>query len=167
MLFIMEWNQSSFVLKLSDFLTDLFILNKYRMSAKELRDKLKALRMEHTGGALTKMTLEQVQNEIAHHETACRAREMKEKRMAALEAAREAKKAPAAAPVKVPRPPKAVPKSNVPEAKKGGNHIQKGPKKPTVTMAEVEVPKKRGRPAKAGVQTIADRAEEKNAQRQE
>lgn len=155
----------------------LFILNKYRMSAKELRDKLKALRSEHTGGALSKMSLEQIQNEIAHHETACKARETKEKRLAALEAAREAKrsvptvgeakKAPAPA-VKVPRPPKQVPARDTPAAKKGGNNIQGFPKKKaTVTMAEVEVPKKRGRPAKAGVQTIADRAEEKNAQRQE
>jgi hypothetical protein len=136
------------------------------MSAKELRDKLKALRMEHTGGALSKMSLEQIQNEIAHHETACKARETKEKRLAALEAAREAKKAPAA--VKVPRPPKQVPARDTPAAKKGGNNIQGFPKKKaTVTMAEVEVPKKRGRPAKAGVQTIADRAEEKNGQRQE
>jgi len=138
------------------------------MSAKELRDKLKALRMEHTGGALSKMSLEQIQNEIAHHETACRAREMKEKRLAALEAAREAKrsvptvgeakKAPAA--VKVPRPPKQVPARDTPAAKKGGNNIQGFPKKKAaVTMAEVEVPKKRS--AKAGVETIAQRAEEK------
>jgi hypothetical protein len=139
------------------------------MSAKELRDKLKALRMEHTGGALSKMSLEQVQNEIAHHETACKARETKEKRLAALEAAREAKKAPpAAAAVKVPRAPKQVPARDTPAAKKNNNIIQGFPKKKaTVTMAEVEVPKKRGRPAKAGVQTIADRAEEKNGQRQE
>jgi len=145
----------------ADFLVILFILNKYRMSAKELRDKLKALRMEHTGGALSKMSLEQVQNEIAHHETACKARETKEKRLAALEAAREAKKAPAA---KVPRPPKQVAKKVGDTPVKSHNAIQKGPRKVAVSEP---VEKKRGRPAKAGVQTIADRAEEKNGQRQE
>jgi hypothetical protein len=69
----------------------------------------------------------------------------------------EAKKTPAA---KVPRPPKQVPARDTPATKKGGNNIQGFPKKKaTVTMAEVEVPKKRS--AKAGVETIAQRAEEK------
>ena len=141
----------------------LFVLNKYRMSAKELRDKLKALRMEHTGGALSKMTVEQVQNEIAHHETACKARETKEKRLSALAAAREAKKAPAVS-AKVPRPPKQVAKKEGDTPVKSRNAIQKGPRK--VAVAE-PVEKKRGRPAKAGVETIAQRADEKNGQRQE
>lgn len=62
------------------------------MSAKELKDKLKKLRMEHSGKAVGKMSPDEIEKEIAHHETACRARELKEKRLAALAKARESKK---------------------------------------------------------------------------
>ena len=64
---------------------------KYKMSAKELKDKLKALRMAHSGKAVGKMTAEEIAAEIEHHETAAKARELKAKRMAALAAAREAR----------------------------------------------------------------------------
>jgi len=62
------------------------------MSAKELKDKLKKLRMEHSGKAVGKMSPDEIEKEIAHHETACKARELKEKRLAALAKARESKK---------------------------------------------------------------------------
>lgn len=62
------------------------------MSAKELKDKLKKLRMEHSGKAVGKMSPDEIEKEISHHETACKARELKEKRLAALAKARESKK---------------------------------------------------------------------------
>jgi hypothetical protein len=62
------------------------------MSAKELKDKLKALRSLHSGKAVGKMSPEELNGEIAHHETASRAKELKEKRLTALASAREAKK---------------------------------------------------------------------------
>jgi hypothetical protein len=62
------------------------------MSAKELKDKLKKLRMEHSGKAVGKMSPDEIEKEIAHHETACKARDLKEKRLAALAKARESKK---------------------------------------------------------------------------
>jgi hypothetical protein len=64
------------------------------MSAKELRDKLKALRAQHAGKAIGKMSADEISKEISHHETACRAAEIKEKRMAGLAKAREARMAP-------------------------------------------------------------------------
>ncbi len=129
------------------------------MTAKDLRDQLKALRAEHTGGALTKMSVEQVQKEIAHHETACKARELKEKRMAALEAAREAKKAPAPQ-ENVKRAPKAVPKYEdlTRLSKKLGFQYPKKAVEKSVSITEPVVKK---REVKQGAQTIADRAEEK------
>ncbi len=85
------------------------------MSAKELKDKLKALRSEHMGKAIGKMSPEEIQKEIDHHETACRQRELKAKRLEALAKAREEKKAPVAPAVKSrasksPEPPKKEPK---------------------------------------------------------
>lgn len=62
------------------------------MSAKELKDKVKALRSLHSGKAVGKMSPEELNSEIAHHETASRAKELKEKRLTALASAREAKK---------------------------------------------------------------------------
>jgi hypothetical protein len=62
------------------------------MSSKELKDKLKALRSLHSGKAVGKMSPEELNGEIAHHETASRAKELKEKRLTALASAREAKK---------------------------------------------------------------------------
>jgi len=59
---------------------------------KELTEKLKGLRAEHSGKTISKMTPEEMSREIEHHETACRARELKAKRMEALAKAREAKK---------------------------------------------------------------------------
>jgi hypothetical protein len=61
------------------------------MSAKELKDKLKKLRSEHSGKAVGKMTPEELEREIQHHEVACRQRELKEKRLASLAKARESK----------------------------------------------------------------------------
>jgi hypothetical protein len=62
------------------------------MSAKELKDKLKALRSLHSGKAVGKMSPEEISNEISHHETASRQIELKAKRLSALASAREAKK---------------------------------------------------------------------------
>jgi hypothetical protein len=64
-----------------------------KITAKELRDKLKKLRAEHAGKAVGKMTAEEMSREISHHETACRATELKAKRMEALAKAREARSA--------------------------------------------------------------------------
>jgi hypothetical protein len=62
---------------------------KIKMS--ELRAALRKLRAEHSGKAVGRMTADELSREISHHETACKAREMKEKRMASLEKAREAR----------------------------------------------------------------------------
>lgn len=62
------------------------------MSAKELKDKLKALRSLHSGKAVGKMSPDEINNEISHHETASRQIELKAKRLSALASAREAKK---------------------------------------------------------------------------
>lgn len=62
-----------------------------KISAKELRERLKKLRSEHAGKAVGKMTAEEMSKEISHHETACRATELKAKRMESLAKAREAR----------------------------------------------------------------------------
>lgn len=80
------------------------------MSAKELKDRLKSLRSEF-GKPITKMTAEEMTREIAHHETAKKAAEVKAKRLEALAKAREARTA-----VKTPEPVK--PKSVKKPAKK-------------------------------------------------
>lgn len=85
------------------------------MSAKELKDKLKKLRMEHSGKAVGKMSPDEIEKEIAHHETACRARELKEKRLAALAKARESKKEKEP---KEPKPEVKEPKKEVKKEKK-------------------------------------------------
>ena len=64
------------------------------MSAKELRDQLKKLRDEHAGKAIGRMTPAELQSEIEHHETACKARALKAGRLAALAKAREARTKP-------------------------------------------------------------------------
>jgi len=64
------------------------------MSAKELKDRLKELRNTHAGKPITKMTAEEMEREISHHETAQKAVELKAKRLEALAKAREAKKGP-------------------------------------------------------------------------
>ena len=63
------------------------------MSAKELKDKLKALRSDFSK-PITKMTAEEMAKEIAHHESAKKSAETKAKRLEALAKAREAKKGP-------------------------------------------------------------------------
>lgn len=88
------------------------------MSAKELKDKLKKLRMEHSGKAVGKMSPEEVEKEISHHETACKARELKEKRLAALAKARESKKEVKEVKVEVKEPKKVEKKEKVEKAEK-------------------------------------------------
>jgi len=58
---------------------------------KDMRSALKKLRAEHSGKAISKMSMEEVAKEIQHHEDACKHREMHEKRMAALKKARESR----------------------------------------------------------------------------
>jgi hypothetical protein len=81
------------------------------MSAKELKDRLKALRSEF-GKPITKMTAEEMTREIAHHELAKKTAETKAKRLEALAKAREAKKAPPTLVVKE------LPKKKAPAPKK-------------------------------------------------
>ena len=64
------------------------------MATKELRDQLKKLRDEHAGKAIGRMTPAELQSEIEHHETACKARALKAGRLAALAKAREARTKP-------------------------------------------------------------------------
>jgi hypothetical protein len=64
---------------------------KVKMS--EMRSALRKLRMEHSGKAVGRMSADEIAKEIEHHEAACKAREMKEKRIAALAKAREARTA--------------------------------------------------------------------------
>ena len=80
------------------------------MSAKELKDKLKALRSDFSK-PITKMTAEEMEKEISHHESAKKAAEVKAKRLEALAKAREAKKAPAPAPKAAPKVAKPKPKA--------------------------------------------------------
>ena len=61
------------------------------MSAKELKDKLKKLREEHAGKPISRMTPEELQNEIEHHEVACKTRVLKAARLENLKKAREAR----------------------------------------------------------------------------
>ena len=60
-------------------------------SAKELKDKLKKLREEHAGKPISRMTPEELQNEIEHHEVACKTRVLKAARLENLKKAREAR----------------------------------------------------------------------------
>ena len=62
-----------------------------KISAKELREKLKGLRSEHAGKAIGKMSADEMSREISHHETACKASAVNAKRMEALAKAREAR----------------------------------------------------------------------------
>ena len=61
------------------------------MSAKELKDKLKKLREEHAGKPISRMTPEELQNEIEHHEVACKTRVLRAARLENLKKAREAR----------------------------------------------------------------------------
>ena len=53
--------------------------------------KLKALRDEHAGKPISRMTPEELQNEIEHHEVACKTRVLKAARLDNLKKAREAR----------------------------------------------------------------------------
>ena len=68
-----------------------------KISAKELREKLKSLRSEHAGKAIGKMSADEMSREISHHETACKATAVNAKRMEALAKAREARMGKASA----------------------------------------------------------------------
>ena len=59
--------------------------------SKELKMKLKALRDEHAGKPISRMTPEELQNEIEHHEVACKTRVLKAARLDNLKKAREAR----------------------------------------------------------------------------
>jgi len=74
------------------------------MSAKELREKLKKLRDEHAGKPVSRMSPEEMQNEIEHHEVGCKTRALKKARMEALAKAREARSKPKEEEVKVKVP---------------------------------------------------------------
>ena len=118
------------------------------MSAKELKDRLKALRSEF-GKPITKMTAEEMTREIAHHETAKKATELKAKRLEALAKAREAKKAPVPAPAPAPAP---APKPRIKKVK-----VETYPE---VSSDEEVVIKKKV--AKKGAETISDRIAKKS-----
>jgi hypothetical protein len=121
------------------------------MSAKELKDRLKALRSEF-GKPITKMTAEEMTREIAHHETAKKAAELKAKRIETLAKAREAKKAPVPAPAPAPAP---APK---PRAKKVEKYEE------VSSDEEVVKPKK---VVKKGAETISDRIAKKSVRSDE
>jgi len=61
------------------------------MSAKELKDKLKKLREEHAGKPISRMTEDELKNEIEHHEVACKTRVLKAARLENLKKARESR----------------------------------------------------------------------------
>jgi preprotein translocase subunit SecD len=126
------------------------------MSAKELKDRLKALRNEHAGKPITKMTAEELEREISHHETAQKAAELKAKRLEALAKAREAKKGPPTLVVKK-APVKAAPVKEVKPRKTAAKKIVE--EYPEVSDEEVVVKKK---VAKKGSETISDRIAKKS-----
>ena len=107
-----------------------------KISAKELRERLKKLRSEHAGKAVGKMTAEEMSKEISHHETACRATELKAKRMESLAKAREArtnKKTETEPTKKKAKKVESDSDSDVPPPKKKetiGDRIQKKKKQP-------------------------------------
>lgn len=61
------------------------------MSAKELKDKLKKLREEHAGKPISRMTEDELKNEIEHHEVACKTRVLRATRLENLKKARESR----------------------------------------------------------------------------
>jgi hypothetical protein len=129
------------------------------MSAKELKDRLKALRNEHAGKAITKMTAEEMEREIAHHETARKATELKAKRMEALAKAREAKSSTVKKEVKTAKPAKEAVKIVKPRVKKVKEEI------PDASSSEDEKPAKKV--AKKGEETIQDRIQKKGQRSEE
>jgi hypothetical protein len=119
------------------------------MSAKELKDKLKALRNAHVGKPVGKMSAEEMMAEIEHHEVSVKARETKAKRLAALAAAREAKKARPTNEIITPKKETVakIPKSEfVKEHKSLVKVLEKGTKK--AQKAEAVVQKKELKKAK-------------------
>ena len=119
------------------------------MSAKELRDQLKKLRDEHAGKAIGRMTPAELQSEIEHHETACKARALKAGRLAALAKAREARTKPKEEEVKVKVPTiKKAEKVVVEKAK-----AEPKPKAEKKVKAEpkAEEPKEEKKPVKKGM----------------
>jgi hypothetical protein len=94
---------------------------------KELTMKLKALRAEHSGKAIGKMTPEEMMNEVEHHEMACKARDMKAKRLEALAKARESRKSTVSATAR-PRP--------APDTVADRKPVSKGPAKEKKTVSK-------------------------------
>lgn len=127
------------------------------MSAKELKDRLKALRNEHAGKPITKMTAEEMEREISHHETAKKAVELKAKRMEALAKAREARAIVKSAPVKSPLGKAPVKAAEKPAPKPRAKKVEEYPE---VSEDEVEVKPKKA--AKKGSETISDRIAKKS-----
>ena len=123
------------------------------MSAKELKDRLKALRSEF-GKPITKMTAEEMTREIAHHETAKKATELKAKRIETLAKAREAKKAPVPAPAPAPAP--------APTPKPRAKKVVVVEKYEEVSSDEEVVKKVAKKVAKKGAETISDRIAKKS-----
>jgi len=112
------------------------------MATKTLRDQLKKLRDEHAGKAIGRMTPDELQSEIEHHEAACKARALKAGRLAALEKAREARSKP-----KEEKEEEEV-KVKVPAIKKAEPKVTKVEKAPKVEIKE-EKPKAKAKVVKA------------------
>ena len=122
------------------------------MTTKALRDQLKKLRDEHAGKAIGRMTPEELENEISHHETACKARALKAGRLAALAKAREARTKP-----KEEKKDEEV-KVKVPTIKKAEKVVVDKPKakpepKPKAEK-KAEEPKEEKKPIKKGMIAI-------------
>ena len=60
-------------------------------SLTKLRSELKVLRNEHAAKPISKMSEAEIQRELLHHQLGCKAREVKESRIAALAKARESR----------------------------------------------------------------------------
>ena len=60
-------------------------------SLTKLRSELKVLRNEHAAKPISKMSEAEIQKELLHHQLGCKAREVKESRIAALAKARESR----------------------------------------------------------------------------
>lgn len=126
------------------------------MATKELRDQLKKLRDEHAGKAIGRMTPSELQSEIEHHETACKARALKAGRLAALAKAREARGKP-----KEEKKEEEV-KVKVPTIKKAEKVVVEKPKAEPKPKAEkkakaepkTEEPKEEKKPVKKGMIAI-------------
>lgn len=123
------------------------------MATKTLRDQLKKLRDEHAGKAIGRMTPDELQSEIEHHEAACKARALKAGRLAALEKAREARFKP-----KEEKEEEEV-KVKVPAIKKAEPKVTKVEKAPKV---EIKEEKPKPKPKAKVVKAKAEPKEEKD-----